>query len=56
MSVIVKGFNKPKNCYSCPFNDSHCWCSLTKGTIDRDDYTCNVSCPIEQLPTESEEE
>ena len=50
MSVIIKEFNKPKNCYNCRFNDSDCWCSITKGTIDRDDYTCDVQCPIEQLP------
>lgn len=50
MSVVIRGFNKPKDCYSCRFNDSNCWCSITKGTIDRDDYTCNILCPIEQLP------
>ena len=50
MTVIIRGFNKPKNCYRCNFNDSDCWCSITKGEIDRDDYTCNARCPIEQLP------
>jgi len=50
MSVVIRGFNKPKDCYNCRFNDSNCWCSITKGEIDRDDYTCDVLCPIEQLP------
>ena len=50
MSVEIKGFNKPKSCRGCPFNDSNCWCSITKGAIDRDDYTCRVLCPIEQKP------
>lgn len=50
MSVVIRGFNKPKDCYNCRFNVNDCWCSITKGTIDRDDYTCDVLCPIEQLP------
>lgn len=50
MSVVIKGFNKPKNCYSCRFNANNTWCSITSGVIDRDDYTCDVLCPITQLP------
>lgn len=51
MSVIIEGFEKPKNCYSCPFNNSDCWCALTDGGyIDRDDWSCSVSCPIKELP------
>lgn len=51
MSVVIKGFHKPKNCYSCPFNNSDCWCSLTDGGyIDRDDWSCSTPCPIEELP------
>jgi hypothetical protein len=46
MNVIIKGFNKPKNCHGCPLNRSDCWCSITKGEIDRDDYLCNKPCPI----------
>ena len=54
MSVIIKGFDKPKDCYNCHFNDSDCLCSITKGTIDRDDYTCDIQCPIEQLPDDED--
>lgn len=50
MSAVVQGFNKPKNCHVCPFNRWDCYCNLTKGKIDRDDWTCSVRCPIEELP------
>ena len=50
MSVIIEGFDKPKNCYPCPFNNSDCWCNLTKGVIDRDDWYCSAICPIKELP------
>ena len=55
MSVVIRELDKPKDCYDCHFNKCNCWCSITKGTIDRDDYTCSVSCPIEQLPSEDKE-
>lgn len=50
MSVVIKGFNKPASCFGCPFNRSDCWCSITEGFIDRDDYSCDLPCPIEPLP------
>lgn len=42
--------HKPKNCRNCVFNDSNCWCHITKGIIDRDDYSCDIECPIKELP------
>ena len=50
MSVIITGFEKPINCYECPFNNSDCWCNITRGRIDRDDWTCDKECPIKPLP------
>lgn len=51
MSVIIEGFCKPKNCCSCPFNNSNCFCNLTDGGyIDRDDWSCSAECPIKELP------
>ena len=46
MSVVIEGYNKPKNCYVCPFNRDDCWCSITHGEIDRDYYDCDKPCPI----------
>lgn len=50
MSVIIKGLNKFYSCRLCPFNNSDCYCNITKGKIDRDDYFCESECPIVQLP------
>ena len=50
MSAIIKGFDKPKNCFLCPFNNSDCNCAITKGGIDRDDGSCDKPCPIIGLP------
>lgn len=50
MSVIIKGLNKFHSCRLCPFNNSDCYCNITKGKIDRDDYSCEYECPIVQLP------
>lgn len=50
MSVIIKGLNKFYSCRLCPFNNSDCYCNITKGRIDRDDYSCEAECPIVQLP------
>lgn len=50
MSVIIKGLNKFHSCRLCPFNNSDCYCNITKGIIDRDDYSCESECPIVQLP------
>lgn len=47
--VIIEGWSKPKNCYSCPFNDSDCWCKITRSVIDRDDYTTKEKCPIIEI-------
>lgn len=49
MSVVIKGFNKPQNCFGCSFNHSDCWCAITEGGIDRDDYSCDLPCPIKPL-------
>lgn len=50
MSIVVKGFDKPEDCYTCPFNHSDWYCNLTKGIIDRDNWDCSVVCPIKELP------
>lgn len=47
--VIIHDWSKPENCYSCPFNQSDCRCGITKDEIDRDDYTTQVKCPIEEV-------
>lgn len=49
MSAVIKGFDKPKSCLSCPFNRNDCWCSITHGGIDRDDYNCDKPCPIKSF-------
>ena len=51
--VFITNWSKPKNCYSCHFNDSDCWCRLTKSKIDRDDYTTEEKCPIINVPKEN---
>lgn len=50
MSVIIKGLNKFYSCRLCPFNNCDYYCNITKGKIDRDDYSCEEECPIVQLP------
>lgn len=50
MSIIIEEFDKSKNCYFCPFNNSDCYCNLTGGFIDRDDWDCSVTCPIKEIP------
>ncbi len=50
MSVIIEEYDNPKSCLSCPFSHDDCWCSITHGEIDRDDYSCDKSCPIKPLP------
>lgn len=49
MSVVIEGYDKPKDCYVCPFDRHGCWCSITNGVIDRDDYSCDKPCPIKSL-------
>ena len=45
--VIIKKWNKPKNCAECPFNECLCWCKITHSSIDRDDATpLDEKCPI----------
>ena len=51
MSIVIERFDKPTSCLSCPFNHSDCWCAITKGEIDRDDYSCDLPCPIKPLDT-----
>ena len=49
MAILIKNMDKPKNCYNYPFNNSDCWCSITKSEIDRDDYTTDTECPIIEI-------
>lgn len=51
MSVYIKGIGKPHNCRRCYFNISDIDCFITKGRIDRDDYSCEKECPITEIPT-----
>ena len=44
--VMIEGISKPKSCNGCWFNHADCWCSITHGGIDRDDYSCDKPCPI----------
>lgn len=44
--VFIKGLKKPENCRGCYFNNSDCWCGITKGGIDRDDYSNEKECPM----------
>lgn len=44
--LIIKGLQRPKSCASCWFNRSDLYCDITKGTIDRDDFSCDKECPI----------
>ena len=46
MSVLIKGFDKPKNCRVCDFNSSDCFCKINHGKIDRDFWDCDKECPI----------
>lgn len=55
MSVTIEGYDKPKDCYNCPFNCSNLVCFITKGRIDRDDYDCDNPCPIKQAESEDKE-
>lgn len=49
MSVLVKGFDKPKNCRVCDFNSSDCFCKINHGKIDRDFWDCDKECPIVEV-------
>ena len=49
MSVFIKGIKKPKNCFSCDFNSSDCYCKINHGTIDRDFWDCDKECPIVEI-------
>lgn len=51
MSVLIKGFDKPKDCFNCDFNMYDCYCKINNGKIDRDDWTCDKTCPIVEVPT-----
>ena len=44
--VYIKGFEKPKNCKRCPMNYFDLHCSITKGAIDRDDFSNEKECPM----------
>ena len=51
MSVFIKGFNKPKNCFGCDFNMYDCYCKINNGGIDRDFWDCDKECPIIEVHT-----
>lgn len=44
--LIIENTNKPKNCFKCNYNQSDCYCGITKKEIDRDDGTCLGPCPM----------
>lgn len=41
----------PKSCSVCPFNNSSCWCSITKSEIDREfEYQERLDdCPMKEV-------
>ena len=41
----------PKSCSVCPFNNSSCWCSITKSEIDREfEYHERLDdCPMKEV-------
>ena len=49
MSIIITGIEKYKDCYSCPYNQYDCYCQITGGGIDRDDWYCDKPCPIKTV-------
>lgn len=51
MGVYIKGMSKPKNCRRCYFNGSDLFCLITRGKIDRDDYICEIGCPLVEVKT-----
>ena len=55
MGIYIKGTGKPKNCHVCNFNASDCFCRITHGGIDRDDWTCDKPCPIVEIPEQCED-
>lgn len=50
MSILIKGMEKPKNCFGCDFN-INCYCKINYGEIDRDLWFCDKTCPIVEVPT-----
>lgn len=50
MSVVIKGIDKPKSCFGCDFNMYDCYCKISHGEIDRDDWTCDKPCSIVEVP------
>jgi hypothetical protein len=50
MSVVIKGMDKPKNCFGCNFNMYDCYCKINHGGIDRDFWDCENPCPIVEVP------
>ena len=49
MSVLIKGMEKPKNCFGCDFN-INCYCKNNYGEIDRDLWFCDKTCQIVEVP------
>lgn len=52
--MIVIDMDMPKCCGNCKFNDSSCWCSITKSEIDRDyEYSERLdNCPLMECGAE----
>ena len=50
MSIFIKDMRKPKNCFSCNFNMYDCYCKINHGTIDREFWDCDKTCPIVEVP------
>ena len=50
MSVVIKGMDKPKNCFGCDFNMYDCYCKINHGEIDKDFWFCDKTCPIVEVP------
>ncbi len=48
VGVFIEGLKKPKNCCGCYLNNSDCFCIITKGKIDRDDYSNEKECPMKE--------
>ena len=51
MGVNIGAISKPRNCRVCAYNDSDCWCGITRGAIDREDYSNEKECPIKEVPS-----
>ena len=53
MAVIIENMKMPKSCGVCAYNNSSCWCSITKSDIDRDfEFRERLNdCPLKEVPS-----